>query len=86
MRGISSADVDTVILTLEEGVILASDDLRVRGVARALNIPVTGSVGILKMLYTEGRISSTDEMISLLKKLGEDLYIPQWLFDWALKE
>jgi len=50
-----------------------------------MNLTMIGSIGILRLAYEACHIDNKNTLKVLLKKLEEDLYIEEWLNNWALK-
>lgn len=83
---LSSADLSIIRLALEHDKPIASDDRPLRIYAEKLGILITGSLGLLKLLYKKRIIENLDEYITYLISLQEDVYISDELMKWALEE
>ena len=83
---LSSADLSVIRLALEHDKPIASDDRPLRIYAEKLGILITGSLGLLKLLYKKRIIENLDEYITYLTSLQEDIYISDELMKWALEE
>jgi len=83
---LSSADLSIIRLALEHDKPIASDDRPLRIYAEKLGILITGSLGLLKLLYKKRIIENLDEYITYLNSLQEDVYISDELMKWALEE
>lgn len=83
---LSSADLSIIRLALEHDKPIASDDRPLRIYAEKLGILITGSLGLLKLLYKKRIIENLDEYITYLTSLQEDIYISDELMKWALEE
>jgi len=83
---LSSADLSVIRLALEHDKPIASDDRPLRIYAEKLGILITGSLGLLKLLYKKRIIENLDEYITYLNSLQEDVYISDELMKWALEE
>ncbi|MBA7519095.1 hypothetical protein ES705_11169 [subsurface metagenome] len=83
---LSSADLSIIRLALEHDKPIASDDRSLRIYAEKLGILITGSLGLLKLLYKKRIIENLDEYITYLNSLQEDVYISDELMKWALEE
>jgi len=83
---LSSADLSLIRLGLQHKIPIASDDKPLRIFASSLGIPITGSLGLLKVLFQNNIIKTQDEYIMFLDSLQKDLYISVDLMKWALEE
>lgn len=83
---LSSADLSIIKLALEYNMPIASDDRPLRNYAIKLEIKITGSLGLLKLLYKKRIIKSREKYIHYLNSLQEDIYISEDLLKWALDE
>lgn len=83
---LSAADLSIIRLALEHKCLIASDDRPLRKYAENLGISITGSLGLMKLLYQKNIIKTREEYITLLNSLNEDVYISDELMKWALKE
>ncbi|TFF89398.1 MAG: hypothetical protein EU549_00745 [Promethearchaeota archaeon] len=83
---LNPADLSIIRLGLEYKFPIASDDKKLRKFAKRLDIPVIGSLGLLKLLFKNKIIKTDDEYVKLLESLQEDLYISAELLNWAIKD
>ncbi|MGV9172469.1 MAG: hypothetical protein ACOC35_07870 [Promethearchaeia archaeon] len=83
---LSPTDLTLIRLALEYKNPIASDDRPLREYAEKLGIQITGSLGLLKLLYKKKIIKTREEYMSHLNSLQKDVYISDELMDWALKE
>ena len=83
---LSPADLSLIKLGLEYKIPIASDDEPLRRFAKKLGISVTGSLGLLKVLYQNKIIKTREEYITFLTSLEKDIYISDELREWALNE
>jgi predicted nucleic acid-binding protein len=65
---------------------IATDDLALRKVAKKRDIKVVGTLGLLKLLYIQKIIHTTEAYLNYLEKLGTDLYLSDDLVEWAKKD
>ena len=77
-------EAESIVLAQRLGYLLAVDDEKARSVAKDKGIPVIGSVGILRLAYEYCPIETRQELEELLIRLSEDLYLEEWLIEWAL--
>ena len=83
---LSSADLSIIKLALDYNMPITSDDRPLRNYAIKLEIKITGSLGLLKLLYKKRIIKSREKYIHYLNSLQEDIYISEDLLKWALDE
>jgi len=83
---LSSADLSLIKLSLEKKIPIASDDKPLRQFAKKLGISITGSLGLLKVLYQKRIIKTKEEYMTFLISLEKDIYISDELKKWALEE
>ncbi|TFG20382.1 MAG: hypothetical protein EU529_14940 [Promethearchaeota archaeon] len=83
---LSLADLTLIKLALEYKIPIASDDKPLRLFAKKLGISITGSLGILKILYQNRIIKTRKEYLKYLDSLQKDIYISDKLMKWALEE
>jgi len=83
---LSSADLSIIKLALDYNMPITSDDRPLRNYAIKLEIKITGSLGLLKLLYKKRIIKSREKYIHYLNSLQEDIYISEDLIKWALDE
>jgi len=82
---IGRGEAEAIALSKHLNCPLAVDDEKAREKAKALGIPIIGTVGILRLAYETCPIETKDELKKLLDRLSQDLHIEKWLIDWALK-
>jgi predicted nucleic acid-binding protein len=82
---LSDSDISIIKLSLEINAPLASDDKSVRNYAKSLGIGITGSIGLLKMLYQKKIIDSKENYVKYIELLRQDLYFSDELMKWALQ-
>jgi len=83
-QALSQSDLSIIKFALEYQITIASDDKPLRNYAKNLGIGVTGSLGLLKILYQKGIIKNREIFIKYLFSLQEDVYISDELMKWAL--
>ncbi len=83
---LSSADLSLIKLSLEKKIHIASDDKPLLQFAKKLGISITGSLGLLKVLYQKRIIKTKEEYMTFLISLEKDIYISDELKKWALEE
>lgn len=83
---LSPADLSLIRLGLEYKISIASDDKQLRKFAKSLDIPIIGSLGLLKLIFQKKIIKTQDEYVKILDSLQKDLYISPELLNWALKD
>jgi len=68
---IDAGEAEAIVLALEQRAdLLLLDDQEARNKARRLNLPITGTVGVLLKAKNEGLISSLDGEIQSLQASG----------------
>jgi len=77
LPGIDSGERQAIIRAyhIEQDVLLLLDDKAGRAVARRLNIPITGTVGVLLLAREQGLIESAGEVLEEMRTKG------YWLSD-----
>jgi len=83
---ISTTDTSLISLAIEKKSMIATDDLALRKVAKNRDIAVVGTLGLLKLLYTQKIIQTRETYVKYLEKLRTDLYLSDNLVEWALKD
>ncbi|UCG00816.1 MAG: hypothetical protein JSW11_14500 [Candidatus Heimdallarchaeota archaeon] len=83
---ISTTDTSLISLAIEKKSMIATDDLALRKVARDRDIAVVGTLGLLKLLYTQNIIQTRETYLKYLEKLRTDLYLSDDLLEWAIKD
>ncbi|MBD3190657.1 MAG: hypothetical protein GF308_08430 [Candidatus Heimdallarchaeota archaeon] len=83
---LSPADLSVIKLVLSLKVPIASDDRELRSFAKHLGITITGSLGIIKMLFKQRIIKSKEEYLDILQALSQDIFLTNELYKWALEE
>ncbi|MFX1237822.1 MAG: hypothetical protein ACFE8P_08895 [Promethearchaeota archaeon] len=83
---LSSADLSIIRIAIELKKPIASDDRPLRTYAKKLGILITGSLGLLKLLYKKHMIPTREKYINYLNLLREDVYISEEHMKWALEE
>ena len=78
-------EAQAIILALRHGCPLGLDDENARETAKKKGATIIGSIGILRLAYESCLIETKDQLKNLLGKLAEDLYIENWLLEWALE-
>ncbi|MBN1799907.1 MAG: hypothetical protein JW891_00275 [Candidatus Lokiarchaeota archaeon] len=82
----SLADASVVKLALRLQKPIASDDRPLRNYAKMLGISVTGSLGLLNLLFKKKIIPTREKYLYYLNLLQEDVYISEEHLRWALEE
>jgi len=82
--GLGRGEAESIVLARHLGCPLALDDRRAREVAKHEGVLVIGSVGILRLAFEYCPVETRRELEKLLARLGEDLYLEDWLVEWAL--
>ena len=82
-RTISRVDMSIINLAIEMKMIIGTDDLAVRKIAKSKKIETIGTVGLLKALYKRGIYNEKGEYLELIKKLQKDLYLSEELRRWT---
>lgn len=83
---ISTTDTSLISLAIEKKLMIAKDDLALRKVAKNRDITVVGTLGLLKLLYTQNIIQTRETYLKYLEKLRTDLYLSDDLVEWATKD
>ena len=83
---ISTTDMSLISLAIEKSSMIATDDLTLRKVAKKRDILIIGTLGILKLLYTQKIIQPRNTYLEYLEKLRTDLYLSDDLMEWANKD
>lgn len=83
---ISTTDISLISLAIEKNSMIATDDLALRKIAKKRGILVIGTLGLLKLLYTQKIIQTRDSYQEYLEKLQTDLYLSDDLVEWAKKD
>lgn len=83
---ISSTDTSLISLAIEKKSMIATDDLALRKIAKDRDIAVVGTLGLLKLLYTQNIIQTREIYLNYLEKLRTDLYLSDDLLEWAIKD
>jgi predicted nucleic acid-binding protein len=83
---ISTTDTSLISLAIEKKSMIATDDLALRKVAKNRGIAVVGTLGLLKLLYTQNIIHTKETYMNYLEKLRTDLYLSDDLVEWAIKD
>ena len=86
ITGIDEGEIQVLALTREIDADFAIiDEYLGRNVAKALNIPVKGTLGILLIAYYKSLISK-EELLKVVNKLkNSDIRISQRLYNWFMK-
>ena len=82
----STTDMSLISLVIEKKSMMATDDLALRKVAKNKDILVIGTLGLLKLLYTQNIIQTRETYLEYLEKLRTDLYLSDDLVEWAKKD
>jgi predicted nucleic acid-binding protein len=85
-QALSQSDLSIIKLALEFQIPIASDDKILRNYAKNLGIGITGSLGLLKILYQKAIIKNREAYMKYLFSLQEDVYISDDLMRWALED
>ncbi len=83
---ISTTDTSLISLAIEKKSMIATDDLTLRKEANNRHIAVVGTLGLLKLLYTQNIIQTRESYLKCLEKLRTDLYLSDDLVEWAIKD
>lgn len=78
-------EAHAIVLASHQDCFLGLDDENARETAKKKGIDIIGSIGILRIAYESCLIETKDQLKNLLGKLAEDLYLENWLLEWALK-
>jgi len=82
----STTDTSLISLAIEKKSMIATDDLALRKIAKDRDIAVVGTLGLLKLLYTQNIIQTREIYLNYLEKLRTDLYLSDDLLEWAIKD
>jgi len=82
----STTDTSLISLAIEKKSMIATDDLAPRKIAKDRDIAVVGTLGLLKLLYTQNIIQTREIYLNYLEKLRTDLYLSDDLLEWAIKD
>jgi len=67
------------------GARLITDDLTARKMAKQVNVPLGGTLLVMKLAYEKCPIETHEELQNLLRRLSEDLYFNRSLEEWVLQ-
>jgi len=69
-------EASSIAVADQRKAIIVSDDRAARNQCMRMEIPITGTIGILKAVVTEGVVSSTDADVILQKMIAMGFYSP----------
>jgi len=78
-------EAQAIVYAKHRGCLIALDDEKAREEADKSRISLIGSVGILRIAYESCPIETKERLKELLDKLAEDLYLKNWILEWALE-